>query len=289
MTKIFIQGAFTILGKILGSQEKSSVKVAVSDDNFVYIDILLKDNEIHSREEVEVSDGLVAAMESEEYGNLSQELESELSLLSSNTSLAVRKVIELIKYCYNQYEIDEGLMSSKGLSWSKDQKNWKRISRRLHIAVSTTSTIDFNKDSETWLQDYIDSNFQPFISLRHLHRARKESVPRHKWIEATIAAELAIKEFLIRRKPELSVLLLEVPSPPMYKMYGVVFREYTGMDLDKKILNALQKGAETRNRLLHRPQDEIIDHQQANDYVSAVSEAIRFLLTILYPKSHLAI
>jgi len=228
-------------------------------------------------------------MEAEKYGSLSKELEAELTELTHDVGLAARKVRNLIKYCFNQYEIDEQLMSSKGLFWSKDQTNWKRISTRLRIAISTTSTLDLNEDSCRWIQDYIDSNYQPFLALRHLHRARKESIPRHKWIDATIAAELAIKEFLIRRNPDLSVLLLEVPSPPMHKMYGVVLKEYAATNLDKKIFNALVKGAETRNRLLHRPQDEIIDHQQANNYVSAVSQAIGFLISILYPKYHLVV
>jgi hypothetical protein len=289
MAKLLIQGLYTVLGKILASEKICSFQVAISDKNMVYVDVIPEENAVKSREEVEVSIGLLKAMEAGKYGSLSNELESELSGLTQNVSLAARRVLSLIKYCFNQYNVDEQLMSSKGLFWSKDGTNWKRISQRLSVAVSVTGTLNLNDDSCKWLQDYIDSDYQPFLALRHLHRARKESTPRHKWIEATIAAELAIKEFLIRHKPDLSTILLEVPSPPMHKMYGVVLKEYAGEKLDKKIFKALVDGAEKRNRLLHRPQDEFTDFQAANNYVSAVSEAIRRLLSILYPKYHLVV
>jgi hypothetical protein len=58
-------------------------------------------------------------------------------------------------------------------------------------------------------------------AFRHLHRAENErDDPRHAWIDATIAAELAIKEFFILYKPELAPFVLEVPSPPLSKLYG---------------------------------------------------------------------
>jgi len=120
-------------------------------------------------------------------------------------------------------------------------------------------------------------------------RARNDSNPRYMWIEATIAAELAIKEFLIRQRPELETLLLEVPSPPIYKMYGAILKAYGGKTLPNKIYKQLSAGAEIRNKLLHRPHDEPIDHQKALDYVSAVAGAIQHLLSILYPKYHLAV
>jgi len=294
MAKLFIQGLYTVSGKILASEKIYSFQVAISDKNMVHVDVILQENEeksweVKSWEEVEVSIGLLKAMEAKKYDSLSNELESELSELTQRVSLAARCVLSLIKYCFNQYDIDEQLMSSKGLFWSKDGANWQRISRRLRIAMSVTGTLNLDKDSCKWLQSYIDSDYQPFLALRHLHRARKESTPRHKWIEATIAAELAIKEFLIRRKPELATLLLEMPSPPLDKMYGTVLTEYGGKALPREIVNAIREGARIRNRLLHRPEEEDIDDQKALDYVEEVAEAIRRLLIILYPKHHLSV
>lgn len=284
MAKLFIQGLYNVSGQILASEKICSFQVTMSDRNIVYVDVILEEKVIKSREEVEVSTELFKAMEAGKYGSLSEPIELELSGLTHNVSLAAHRVLSLIKYCFNQYRIDEMLMSSKGLFWSKDGKEWKRISQRLKVAVSVTGTLNLDKDSCKWLQDYIDSDYQPFLALRHLHRARKESMPRHRWIEATIAAELAIKEFLIRRKPELTTLLLEMPSPPLDKMYGIVLTEYAGKALPKGIVNAIREGARIRNRLLHRPEEEDIDNQKALNYVGQVAEAIRHLLYILYPR-----
>jgi len=287
MAKIFIKGLYTLLGKIIASEKLCSFQVSISDKHVLHIDVNTeneKDNEVKVWGEVEVSAGLLRAMEAEKYKGLSEKLEAELSGLTRNVGLAARKVLNLIKYCFNQYEIDEELMSSRGIFWSKDGRKWNRISSRLRVTTSVTGILGLNKDSCKWLQDYIDSGYQPLLALRHLHRARKEHGSRHKWIEATIAAELAIKEFLIRLKPELATLLLEVPSPPMHKMYGVILKEYTDKKLDKEVFKALVEGAEIRNRLLHRPEREKIDDQKANNYISAVSEAMRQLLSILYPR-----
>ena len=289
MPRIVIKGFYTILGKIRASTDRVSVRVAIPDKPAISVDVIPEHNIVESFQEVVVSNEILKVMEADGYGNLSKELESELAELTSGVSQAARRVLNLIKYCFNQVDMDEQLMSVRDLLWSEDGTNWKRISGRLKVAVSISGTLDLNENSCRWIQDNIDSDYQPFLALRHLHRARKESIPRHKWIEATIAAELAIKEFLIMRKPDLSTLLLEVPSPPMHKMYGAILKEYTGDNLDKKIFKALVEGAEIRNRLQHRPQEEVIDLQKANDYVNAVSEAIGCLLSILYPKHHLVV
>ena len=102
------------------------------------------------------------------------------------------------------------------------------------------------------------------------------------WIDATIAAELAIKEFLITYKPEVEVLLLEVPSPPLYKLYGSILKSYTGEKSPK--VKELAEGAKIRNLLVHKPEQTNIDHQEAIDYVSDVEFAIGHLLYLLDPQ-----
>ena len=72
-------------------------------------------------------------------------------------------------------------------------------------------------------------------------------------------------------------------------MYGAILKAYGGITLPKEISKELANGAKIRNRLLHRPHDEVINRQKANDYVDAVAEAINRLLRILYPKYHLAV
>jgi len=119
------------------------------------------------------------------------------------------------------------------------------------------------------------------MALRHLHRARRESIPRYKWIDATIAAELAIKEFLIRVRPELQTLLIELPSPPLHKLYGPVLESF-GYEKSPK-LKEISKGAQRRNELLHRPSAEDATHEEASQYVDDIEVAIKHLFLMLYP------
>lgn len=289
MARIFIKGSYTIQGEIASEKKNISFQVTVPGKPPISVNVIPEEKQIESFQEVEVSNELLRALEANDYRNMSENLDSELLEIDSGVQQAAKKVLHLIKYCFNQLRMEDSLMSVKGNFWSKDGTNWNRLHGRLSVAVTAIGKISLNDDSCKWLQEYIDSDYQPFLALRHLHRARNDSNPRYIWIEATIAAELAIKEFLIRQRPELETLLLEVPSPPIYKMYGAILEAYGGKTLPKKISKALADGAKIRNRLLHRPHDEPVDHQKALDYVSAVAGAIQHLLSILYPKYHLAV
>jgi hypothetical protein len=289
MARIIIKGSYTIQGEIASEKKNISFQVTVPGKPPISVNVIPSEKQIESFQEVEVSNELLRAIEADNYRNMSENLDSELSEINSGVQQAAKKVLHLIKYCFNQLRMEDSLMSIKGNFWSKDGTNFNRLHGRFSVAATTIRTISLNDDSCEWLQEYIDSDYQPFLALRHLHRARNDSNPRYMWIEATIAAELAIKEFLIRQRPELETLLLEVPSPPIYKMYGAILEAYGGKPLPKKISNALSDGAMIRNRLLHRPHDERIDHQKALDYVNAVAEAIEHLLGILYPEYHLAV
>jgi len=289
MEKIFVKGSYTILGEMKTSKKEFCFQVNISNKLPVTLSINPEGTQIESIQEVEVSEELLKKMEANSYDNLSKELGSELIEITSGVNISTRRTLSIIKYYLNQTGINEGLFSVRDVFWSLDGKTWKRINQRLTITMWTESMLPLNDDSKKLVQDFIDSDAHPFVALRHLHRARNEISSRHKWIDATIAAELAIKEFLIKIKPELETLMLEVPSPPLHKMYGEILNKYGGKPLPKKLLTSLAKGAEIRNKLLHRPQEEIIDSQQAVDYVSNVAESIKHLLGILYQGKHIIV
>ncbi len=289
MIRIMIKGLFTILGDVSYEKNGSFFEFTFPDRTPITVTVIPKNKEVTSFQEVEVSNELLTILETGIYRGMSQKTELELSKVCSASSNAARRVIYLIKYCFNQIDIEDELMSCKEESWSKDGLKWTRLHRNLTLITWSTGMRSLDDDSAKWLQTYINSDYQPFLALRHLHRAQKESSPRYKWIDATIASELAIKEFLIRRKPELEPLLLEVPSPPLHKMYGAILKEYGAPPLNRDLFKSLTRGAEIRNKLLHRPKDEKIDSQKANDYVSDVGQAIKHLLNILYPNNHFSV
>ena len=87
-------------------------------------------------------------------------------------------------------------------------------------------------------------------------------------------------------KPDLATLLVEVPSPPIDKLYGRVLEAYLGTASPFK--NKLAEGATRRNRLLHCPMTEHIELEKAMNYTAVVRKAIFDLLARLTPNDPFA-
>ncbi|MGF9741433.1 hypothetical protein ABEX38_29125 [Priestia megaterium] len=191
-------------------------------------------------------------------------------------------LINLLKYSLNNGWITEELLKVISITISIDNLNWHEFPLKSVLQSGpSTSPRYLTQESSIIIQQYIDDKIEPFVALKHLQKARKEEVPRHMWIEATIAAELAIKEFLIRKITDIEFILLELPSPPLNKLYGRVLENYIGEAYPK--YNKLGEGATTRNHLIHRPKETDITYDKAVKYVQLVEDAIYFLLRKLYP------
>ncbi len=280
---VYTKGCYTLLGTIdsKSTESKYSFQVPISDN--ATVEVLIDPNKkiIESYLACEFSDNLIAALIND--SKLDKKMESELSKIPSELSHSTRRVLKLIKYCLEQERIDESLFSVKGIYWSTDKTTWKPFPEHWIGILIASNSRWLNDDTEKIIQNYINSNFEPFFALRHLHRAKREYNPRYKWLDATIAAELAIKEFMINKskEPSITALLLQMPSPPLGVLYGSVLQELTGEKSPK--LDALDKGNTIRNKLIHRPVEQTITLQQANQYVQDVELAIYHLLSILYP------
>ena len=282
---IHLKGCYTILGKIHSSpkEHRFQFKVPLEDKTSIIVDIISDESIVESFRNYEVSKEMWDVLQTDirDGKTLTPKLQAELSSMTSNISKATKKVLYLIKYCLNCPDLNDNLFSNKGIYWSIDKSKWKRIPEIICVTVDEHLLLPLNEKTSNSIQNYIKNDFEPFIALRHLHRAKNESTPRHKWIDATIAAELAIKEFLIRLKPDIKTLLLEIPSPPLHKLYGSILEYYTNERSPK--LKELAEGVEKRNKLIHRPKDIHIDTEQANQYIHDVEIAIYHLLTLLYP------
>ncbi len=75
--------------------------------------------------------------------------------------------------------------------------------------------------------------------------------------------------------------ILQIPSPPVGKMYGAVLTSLVGEESPHR--KALEKRAERRNLLVHRPVAERITKQEAVDYCAKVEAAIFHLLSHIFP------
>jgi hypothetical protein len=198
---------------------------------------------------------------------------------------SVRDLMALVKYHLRHFDFLEGSLSEKSLQWSDDTGVIRDVPISISVSSNCFSSQPLNDKTRDSVQAALNSGALPLVAMRHLHRAKQERQPHHKWIDATIAAELAIKEVLCRAHPLMESMLLELPSPPFSKMYGPLLKQYLGevSPFRKQLIT----GQEKRNMLIHRPGGPQIDHQEANDYVSAVEGAIFHLLSLLYPNDEL--
>jgi hypothetical protein len=157
------------------------------------------------------------------------------------------------------------------------------VPQKWNAMITPVHRMILNGNSETIVQHYVESKFEPLFALRHLHRAKREHNPRYKWLDATIAAELAIKEFLMikSKEPTVMALLLHMPSPPLAILYGSILQALTGQKSPR--LDAIDKGNATRNKLIHRPVECQITSHDAEQYVQDIEIAIYHLLSLLCP------
>ncbi len=170
-----------------------------------------------------------------------------------------------------------------GSHWSIDGESWKAVpSTGLMAGVNVRPLFKVDEEWHIHIQSLLHSHEEPLLATHHLREAQRNDGP-FAWIQATVAAELAIKEALLRLERRLEPLLLEVPSPPLRKLYGPLLEEYGGEK--SPYVKELHRGAEVRNRLVHRPQEHSLVAQDVVDYVNVVEKSLRHLSRLCRKRS----
>ena len=286
MNKISATGKYTIISD--GRHEQLDIaefSVIVERGLTAVISINYETKEIiTSIQNITVPDDFVEVIKNldhQDFEKIPEHLQEEVNFISKSLSGATKRVVSLIKYYLRHVGISELLFSVKSTKWQTDGCSSFYLPSSLSVSISCLSSEPLRSNTIANIQTSIDQDLEPIIAMRHLHRAKKENIAHHKWIDATIAAELAVKEVLVTIKPDLETLLMEMPSPPLAKLYGSILEEYLGER--SPYLKYIREGVEVRNRLIHKPYAEHIDAQTANDYVAHIEGAIFHLLTKAYP------
>ncbi|WP_020401798.1 hypothetical protein [Gracilimonas tropica] len=197
----------------------------------------------------------------------------------------VKQILLTLKYYLNHYDISEQPFAIRSQKWCTKSGELKDIPSQINVIASFQSICPLRDDTARLVQQNLDNNIQPLAAMRHLHRAKSENTPHHKWIDATIAAELAIKEVLSKVNPSFETLLLEMPSPSLAKLYGKILKEQLGESSPYR--KEIIKGVQIRNKLIHRHDSPDVDSQKALNYVKNIEKAIFHLLSLLYPNNQL--
>jgi len=199
------------------------------------------------------------------------------------TSIA-KKVVSILKYLHGYHFIDENLISIRSQSWAFGDGIVLPLPSNIHVDGRGYSYAPLEK-SLAAINESRSEEITPLYGMRFLHRAKNDMRSNYMWIDATISAELCIKEALIRKNPDLETLLLEMPSPPLTKLYGSILEKYMGEK--SPYLKYIGKGVEKRNMIIHRPISIAIPLSEAASYVQLIECAILHLHKLLYPTNRL--
>jgi hypothetical protein len=276
-------GTYTEGTPISGPYRSFSVTVDGRPATVSFVD----PNTMEAQATIEVSDELRRKLESDasDYDSWPSTLRAEAYAFAFLPDAAFIRVHEVLKYALRSYSLKER-PRPENWEWSLDGTAWTALTPTTtrRTARSWMPSL-FDKKLHAKLQSFLDNERRPLLdAFRHWHRAEREKNPRYAWIDATIAAELGIKDFLMQFKPDWTTLLTYVPSPPLHILYGKVLESLTGEQSPR--LKQLREGAEQRNLLIHRPNQSVTE-EDMDSYLFDVEVALFHLLALLYPDDEL--
>ncbi|PEM43972.1 zinc chelation protein SecC [Bacillus toyonensis] len=267
---------------------KLGIHVNLEDFSFLYRDIKIeldvKEGKFIAFQTRKVSNRVVKTL-LEEHANfnyMEKTVADDVIMIIKDLWLSLSSAIDdLINWIHLVLFINHNdrITNAKTNKFSIDQETWKEGPSDLEAHISFSQPYNLTQERKDYIQGQLNNERLPFIAFKYLIKAKNEDELEIKWINATIAAELAIKEFYMNYDEKFSLILLEMPSPPLYKMYGKILESITGKKCTK--LKSIQKGVEVRNSLVHSPSAQELSTPQVNQYISDVETSIFELLDIL--------
>ncbi len=219
---------------------------------------------------------ILQILRTNDYDKLNDGEKIQLSGMTHPIREAVRQFVGLLKQELHRYDIDDELIGNPYYEWSLDDNQWFSIPRALRIDVGSYSLGNLNSITAKSLQELLSENEEALVATSYLHQARNSMNRRYQWIYATMAAELAIKEILVRIEPKLRVILETLPSPPLNKLYGGVLESVAGVRSTNT--PTLQKSAQRRNQLVHNPKSSTPTFDEVNEYIDFIEDRVKWLL-----------
>ncbi len=219
---------------------------------------------------------ILQILRTSDYDKLNDGEKKQLSDITRAIREAVRQFAGLLKQELHRYDVSDELIGNAHHEWSLDGNQWLRVPSGLSVQGWTTSLGNLDATTAKSLQELLSGNEEILVATSYLHQARNSHNRRYQWIYATMAAELAIKEILVRVEPKLQVILQELPSPPLHKLYGDVLESVAGVRSNS--LSTLQGGARRRNQLVHNPNSPTPPLKEVDEYICFIEDRVKWLL-----------
>jgi len=195
----------------------------------------------------------------------------------SNNLRDNKKIIEIIKnkinFCLNS-KLSGEILKDIAHYYVIDNHRY-RVYPDLNVSSNLDLSFNLTNDVLSKMTSYFTESKVPLLAFTILENSNQQNNLRQRWIGITIAAELGIKEFFVRTFPELEIMLNEMPSPNIRKMYGPLLEHYTGEKAPN--LTSIQKGIEVRNSLIHNFTEKELNAKMLDKYSKEIKECLIFL------------
>jgi hypothetical protein len=221
---------------------------------------------------------ILKILKAKDYDKLSDGEKTAFQDLTRPVKEAVIRFAGLLKQELHRYDIKDELLGNLRYEWSLGDNQWFPTPRGLKVYTWVSHLGNLNEKTANHLQELISDDEEALVATGYLHQARNSRNSRYQWIYATVAAELAVKEVLVRIEPKLRVILEELPSPPLHKLYKEVLQSVANVKLTDSDLKRLQKGARRRNELVHNPRSATPTFDEVTEYIDFVDNVVKWLL-----------
>jgi len=226
-----------------------------------------------------INPDIIQILRASDYDSLNKTEQGKLREITKPIVDSMRELVGLIKQEHTRFDISDSLIGNVRTEWSLGAGKWYSTPYSITIEGGALPGLGNMDDKMAQhLQELLSKNEQPLVAINYLHQAINSNSTRYQWIYATISAELAIKEILIRIEPKLEVILSTLPSPPLERLYGDVLESLSGVKPQTSDLNRLKWGAIRRNKLIHSIENEPPSFEEANEYNHFINDQIKWLL-----------
>jgi len=212
----------------------------------------------------------------DEQDQLSDRDKNKLREITSPIRESIRQFAGLIKQELHRSDIKDELICDLRDEWSIGDNQWFSVPSKVTVDAWAYSLGNMYESNAKHLQKLLSENEEALVATSYLHQARNSENRRYQWIYATMAAELAIKEILVRIEPKLQVILETLPSPPLRILYGDVLDSVAKVRSTN--LPKLEKGARKRNQLVHNPKSPTPTLNEVNKYIDFIEDRVKWLL-----------
>ena len=281
--RLYLRAKYTLLlekgpGSIIVDESLKDCTFSVSKGSQSVSVKLLQDGKTVEAESVVdfFEPNILQILRTNDYDKLNDGEKKQLSDIRNPIREAVRQFAGLLKQELHRYDIKDELISISYFEWSIADSQWSSVPYGLSVNLWSSSLGNLNAITAKRLQELLFENEEALVATSYLHQARNSDNRRYQWIYATMAAELAVKEILVRIEPKLQVILEELPSPPLQKLYGDVLESVAGVRSIS--LSTLQKGAQKRNQLVHNPNSPTPTFDEVDEYIAFVEDRLKWLL-----------